>query len=287
MSKKDKIDPLALVAKLAEEEQKLFDGTLLAPVVDGARVRIRVQGIIYELAVEEKFEGWALLRMTQPGKAQVIEAAPPALIARYLQLFARVRLVLVQQFDARWFALSASDSDSRFRIMGPVPLHLVQGAKSFDTVYARFDGSAFWFETVDRRRDPAVSRTLNDALKDKIKPEELRCRGVVPQERLAYRMLWLAKYGDDAIIPADDVTRVGTALKHAGAELLNFRYQGNDRATVLFTVDGTTRNVSIRPSDLTVLSAGICLSGRDGDFDLTSLVSVFREAIQSGDDYEG
>jgi len=285
MSKEDKFDPLALVSKLAEAEQKLFDGTFLAPVVDGARVRIRVHGIIYELAVEEKFEGWALLRITQPGKARVIEAAPPTLVARYLKLFARVRLVLVQQFDARWFALAASNSDSRFQITGPVPLHLVQSAKSFDTVYARFDGSAFWFETVDRRRDPAISRTLCDALKDKIKPEELRCRGAVPQERLAYRMLWLAKYGDDAIIPADDVTRVGAALKHAGAELLNFTYQGNDRATVQFTVDGTSRNVSIRPSDLTVLSAGICLSGQDGDFDLTSLVGVFRESIRDGDDY--
>jgi hypothetical protein len=285
MSKEDKFDPLALVSKLAEAEQKLFDGTFLAPVVDGARVRIRVHGIIYELTVEEKFEGWALLRITKPGRARVIEAAPPTLVARYLKLFARVRLILVQQFDARWFALAASNSDSRFRITGPVPLHLVQGAKSFDTVYARFDGSAFWFETVDRRRDPAVSRTLNDALKDKVKPEDLHCRGVVPQERLAYRMLWLARYGDDAIIPADDVTRVGTALKHAGAALVNFTYQGNDRATVLFTVDGTTRNVSIRPSDLTVLSAGICLSDRDGDFDLTSLVGVFREAMRSGEEY--
>src|SRR5262249_45246587 len=140
MSKKDKIDPLALVSKLAEAEQKLFDGTFLAPVVDGARVRIRVHGIIYELVVEGKFEGWALLRMTQPGKARVIEAAPPALVARYLKLFARVRLVLVQRFDARWFALAASSSDTRLRINGPVPVHLVQGAKSFDTVYSRFDG---------------------------------------------------------------------------------------------------------------------------------------------------
>jgi len=285
MSKKDKIDPLALVAKLAAEEQRLFEGTILAPIVDGARVQIKVQGIVYELSVDDKFDGWALLRMTAPGKARVVEPASPALVGKYLQLFARVRLILLQQFDRRWFALAASTSDTRIQLSGPVPLHLAQSVKSFDTVNSRFDGSAFWFEGVDRRRDPAISRTLNSALNDKVKPEDLRCPGVVPQERLAYRMLWLSKYGDDAIIPADDAARVGLALRHAGAQLLQFTYQEQDRATVSISVDGITRNVSIRPSDLTVLSAGICLSGRDFDFDLTSLVSVFREAARDGEDY--
>jgi hypothetical protein len=234
------------------------------------------------MAVESSFEGWAILRMTAPGKAAVVDQPSPALIGKYLKLFPRVRLVLLQQFGNRWWALAASTSDTRLQLTGPVPVHLVQRTGRFDTVQTRFDGSCFWFEGIDRRRDPAIARALNKALAEVVPPKELRCPGAVPQERIAYRMLWLAEHGDDAIIAADDMTRISSAIRHAGAALESFWYDREDAATVRFTVSGQTHTVSVRPSDLSILSAGICLSGRDNDFDLSSLVGVFREAGRDG-----
>ena len=50
--------------------------------------------------------------------------------------------------------------------------------------------------------------------------------------------------------------------------------------TVTFTVDGQTHRSTVHKNDLTVLVAGICLSGEDRKFDLQSLVGVIREGSQ-------
>ena len=280
MTEKRKLDPMAIVDKLAAEERRLFEGTFFAPVIDGSRVRVRVKGIVYEMTLEDHFEGWAILRMTAPGKARVVEAAPPALVDKYLQLFPRVRLILLQMFSKHWWAIAASHGDNHFRLNAPVPINLAGTATRFDTIYCRFDGAMFWFDTIDGRRDPMIARTLNKALLDKIKPGDLRCPGAVPQEKLAYRMLWLAE-NEDAPSEDTDLARITKALRHAGADLEGFWYQEENQATVRFTLDGYARSVQVRTNDLGVVSAGICLNGDDANFDLTSLVGVLREAANN------
>lgn len=276
MNEENRINALELIERMANEERLLAESTFLAPIVGGARVRVRVQGIVYELKVFDKFEGWALLRITEPGRAEVIEKAQPAIVGKYLKLFPRIRLILLGQYESCWWALAANTSDTRIQLTGPVPVHLVASAARFETISARFDGSVFWFESVDRRRDPAVARKLNEALDNKIAPRQLFCRGMVPQERLAYKMLFIEQNKEEATAP-DDRTRISTALNHAGAQLDRFWLQNSDQAVVRFVLDGQTHNVVVRPHDMSVVSAGICLSGRDRDFDLTSLVGVFRE----------
>jgi len=89
----------------------------------------------------------------------------------------------------------------------------------------------------------------------------------VPQEKLAYKMLWLAKIGDVQAAVDSDQARISSALQHAGAQLESFWHHASGESTVRFTVDGNTHSVTIRTSDLSVMSAGICLSGRDQDFE--------------------
>lgn len=283
MSDKDKADALAIVAKLAQEERRLAEGTFLAPVVGGGRVRIRLQGIVYELKVDDGFEGWAMLQMTAPGKAKVVDQPSPALVGKYLRLFPRVRMVLLQQFGKQWFGLPASNADNRLNSSGPIPINLIGASTRFSTVNCRYDGTSLWFESIDRRRDPSVARGLNDALNAETNPAEIRCRGMVPQEKLAYKMLWLSTHDEE---PCGDLAKVVAALRHAGAHMEGFWYNGNETVTVRMNVDGNMHNVTVRPGDLTVVSAGICLSGRDEDFDLASLVSVLREGRERAEDWD-
>ena len=58
----------------------------------------------------------------------------------------------------------------------------------FDTVASRFDGSAFWFEELDPRHDPAAATFLRAALADRVPPEQLERKGLTAEQRAAYEL---------------------------------------------------------------------------------------------------
>ena len=69
---------------------------------------------------------------------------------------------------------------------------------------------------------------MNQAIVDRINPDDLRCTGAVPQEKLAYRMRWVAETetGDSK---KSDLANITSALKHAGANLESFWYHDADQ----------------------------------------------------------
>lgn len=75
----------------------------------------------------------------------------------------------------------------------------------------------------------------------------------------------------------DDHGRLTRALQRGGGSLRSFSVDGDSFQVHWQDSRGIRRHSSIRRNDLTVLSSGICLSGRDSDFDLTSLVGVLEE----------
>lgn len=175
-----------------------------------------------------------------------------------------------------WLALPAHRGDTRFRIDGPVRVHLAAGVEPFQRIVARFDGSHFWFQEVDRHRSPAIAAYLREALAAETPPDKLHKPTLTAEEREAYRLVYQAI--EEARRDRVEM-RLAKALAHAGAELSSY-IEREDAYTVRFTVDGRHYRSTVRKDDLTVLVAGICLAGQDRRFDLQSLVGVIREAHQ-------
>jgi hypothetical protein len=276
-----------LLDKLANAERN-FEGTeFLAPIIGTNRVQVRVAGIICQLAIVKnlppKYHGWGILRALSTKKATFERQASLAEIGAYLRLFPAVRLILLRQRKHYWLAMPAHRGDSRFRIQGPVSLWLPEeGLQRFETVLAGFDGRLFWYRDRDSSRDPALAAYLREQIirqEDKglpPLPETLHKRGLSAEERNAYALAWaiLVEEQRDRV-----EVRLSEALAHAGAELRDYSERG-DTYIVSYVIDGRSHVSTIQQDDLSVMTAGICLAGRDRHFDLASLVGVLREAEQ-------
>lgn len=275
--------------RLEAAEKDFVGRELMAPVVGHGQVMVRIAGVVCRLRVIEGlprgFGGWAILRAVSTSGAEFVCEASLGQVADYLALFPSLRLIVVRQQGNRWLSLPAQAGDRRFRIEGAVPLELAEeGLERFETVMSRFDGQRFWYERRDPSRDPAVAAYLRGQLSaagpDGLPPEahRLHKRGLSREERAAYDFL----RRDIAEEMKNRVeTRLSDALAHAGA-----RYRSHSERpgvfVVRYDVDGRPHMSTVNREDLSVVTAGICLSGTDRSFDLASLVGVLREAHDTG-----
>jgi hypothetical protein len=202
------------------------------------------------------------------------------MVGEYLRLLKPLRMRLADPLEGQtWLAYPANESDSRQRFGGarPAPVHLVTDGRRFEAIVARWDGGAWWFEEVDRRADPTHADRLRERFREITAAEALRFAGLTPEMRVVYDLAaQQAKEYFALIQRRRDEDRLGKALRRAGGSLRDFRDRGDVWVVEWVTRDGEQHNSAIDKRDLTVASAGICLSGRDRDFDLQSLVGVME-----------
>jgi hypothetical protein len=252
---------------------------------------VRIAGVRCRLKVAPAhFQGWGLFRAASFDVAQFVAEPTLAQRRRYLALFPAVRLILAVRDGRRWSAIAASAGDARFALPGLVPLNFADDeADLFDTVVARFDGAQFWFDATDGRADPAAASYLRQSLTAQLPPRDVNRPGLTAEQRTAY----LVHYTDrlDRLLRDQRRTaeaqrtnaeaRLKSALAHAGATLRQYSEQ-SDVYRVTYEVDGRRHTSVVRKDNLSVVTAGICLSGLDRDFDLGSLVGVLREGAEEG-----
>ncbi|MGE3801599.1 MAG: hypothetical protein AB7H80_11310 [Candidatus Kapaibacterium sp.] len=273
------VDVRNLIEAFAQDEANLRATTFLAPALQGGKVRARVMGIVYDFAVEPiDFEGWGLFRPLDVKRAEVVEEPPLYLVGEYLNLLPTLRLKLATQLNSStWLAYPVNESDMRrrFGLAQPLPIHLVSEGEMFDQVVGGWDGAALWFREIDRRDDPLRPVHLRSALKGEVVPENLKVKGLTPEERIAYSIAF--NQSEQSRIERERISgerKVQDALRRAGGSLERLKDRKSYWLVEWKTSSGEVRTSAVNKNDLTVIGAGICLSGRDRTFDLQSLVGV-------------
>jgi hypothetical protein len=232
------------------------------------------------------FQGWGLFEIQDEASARYLEEPSLFQIAEYLQMFPAARLRLAYRLEGcTWLAFPAQEGDWRQRFESaarPIPIHLVNEGQEFEPIIARHMGGAWWFDEIDRRAAPEMTDKLRAVWSEKFSPDTLNFPGLTPEMRTCYSLLWrreirlqeLMARKSEAALASQDERRLRKALEFGGGVLRSFRDQGDNWLVEWQTGGGEWHVSAIAKHDLTVISAGICLSGEDRKFDLQTLVSV-------------
>ncbi len=272
-------DVRKLVERLSAAERAQRARPILAPCIAGGLLRVRIAGLVQTFTpLPRDYSGWGIFSLHDEGVARWLEHADLPQIARYLERLPQVRFRLAYRMSGlTWLAYPFSEGDfsARFGPPRPVPLHLVAEAGRFDAVLARADGGVFWFEGVDRNADAQVTAALESALAGQTAPDDVQFSGLTPEMRTTYRLV--AEQLEE-FTTLQEERRLRGALALGGATLESWQESGDHWLVTWSSADGEKHVSAIKPDDLTVVSAGICLSGLDASFDLQSLPGVVEGA---------
>ncbi len=274
-------DVRKLIARLGAQEAALMQATFLAPCLPGSRVRTRIQGLTREFEAPRDFEGWGVFAPQDERRARLVEPADPLAVSEFLALMKPFRVRLAHPATGRtWLAYPVNEGDALQRLGGarPVLVHLVGHGARLEVAVARVDGGALWFDELDRKADPLEAERLNAALAETVPPEKLSGKGVTPEMRIAYELAATQEtFFQETLRLRNEHERLRQALKVGGGGLRGYLDRGDHWVVDWTDGHGTHHSSAISKSDLTVLSAGICLAGEDRRFDLQSLVGVVED----------
>lgn len=268
-----------LLAALAGREDELRGTRFLAPCVRGGAVVLRGGGLLYSFTPQpQDFEGWGIFEPFDETTARLIEEAAPRLIREYLQSLKQIRLRLAYRVEGQtWLASPVNEADARQRLdSGEAQrVFLVQEGAQFEQIVARWDGAACWFEEVDRRADPTDAERLREALRSDTPPAQISWKNCTPEMRGCYVQAMQQRTGSRRKLRyLSDEQRLREALAFGGGHLISLEAQDDYWEILWATPNEYSYTSTIRRRDLTVIDAGFCLSGKDSDFDVQSLVKV-------------
>ncbi len=272
-----------LIQQIASEDARILDAEILAPRMPHQKINVKIAGVTIQLAIApQNFSGFGIFKPLSYRYGRLLRPATVEERERYLRMLPAVRM-LVAGRDNVGFQGCVQSEDSRFAFGGGIArINLAEGVELFDTVVCRFDGGQFWFDGPDSSRRPMIAEAMRQALSEGAACPELG--GLIPSERWLYDIVLKAsrEAQEAARLDAEAARRNTTegrlqdALRHAGATMRSYIERQDGFAVEWATKDGE-RHSTFVDKNLRVQSAGICLSGGDADYDLSSLVGVVAE----------
>lgn len=272
---------------MARADREACGTRFVAPCLRNGIVRIRIEGIVKNLRPSPaNFCGWGTFEYS--GGKYAIMTGEPMEYERDDYLLplpkARVRLCFAGD-DGAWIAYptNAGTMKQHFGTCEPLVVRLVDGCTTFQSVIARTDGVSWWYERPDEADDMTIVEDLRMALVARTRVDSIRIKNLTPEGRKAYDMAVNPFPVAGVVKPLTDEDKIREALRQGGGELRSFVDRGDRWVVEWMTGTGERHSSAIDKEDMTVISAGICLSGQDKKFDLHTLVGVVEKRNDNDD----
>jgi len=276
------VKALDLIGELTAESQNLPE--VLAPVLSPEGVVAVINQHPYKFHLELDTSGWFVIRPVSSEKAEVSREAYPYEILKYLGGLPRLYCIVCRRLgNMSWlvYPFNMGDARQRFGHMEfPRAMHLVtQNIEPLQPVETRVMGSTLLFGQIGNlyRSDDNLSGSLGGGMKpDDIKfpfPEIKTVYCILYEEMEERRKREFAEKQKAKLKTLEG--RIEDAVSYLGAKLVSFQERGED--LVVRWRDGRrTQQVTVT-RDLRLVTAGVCLSGRERQQSLTSAVAVMRD----------
>ena len=127
----------------------------------------------------------------------------------------------------------------------------------------------YWYVSLDPCNNSRKAEALRENLEEMVEAYHLNIPGLKPQDIFLYQLALVVKTEN---LKSNDEWRIQKALELGDAKLLRHSWNGRN-FNVRWKKGNVTLN-SVVDKNLSVISAGRCLSGTDRQHDLTSLASL-------------
>lgn len=273
-------DILNLIDELGEKEKKITDLEFVSPVFNGDTVVTNLDGLDYKFKIRKTDPGWYRIRPSDHRRALIVGEADIEEREKYLNCLGKLRMTLTLRQGDVFLALPDKNNKYQFPPNELLPVLLFDDTVlDFDRILTRYDGTNFWFESIDAGNNPMKSDYLRASLEKFIDPKEIKFQDLALEEKLAYNI----RTGfDKRFFENKKESSIKDDVEHAGGRFIRF-VERSDHYSVTYNVDGDefTSHIS-KDSKRMVIAAGICLNGNDQRFDLKSLITVVRQAKDTG-----
>jgi hypothetical protein len=271
------MDAQSCLEKIIGREKKLHGKSFVAPAQRGRTVRIRIGMFVWECRPDAEFSGWGVFEMCGPGQVRFLREAEPWEKSEYLESFEKHTLMLFY-LDSRGIWWGRDFKGEKF-----VPVLLVEGHLQFDSIVAAFDGSSYWYDCADPRADAGHAQILRDSLKAEVPVKGLKNFHFTLRETSLYEMALIIVKQMGHMQKDVFMREIEKALQMGNAQMLECAEVDNGYRVTWRRESQTLTSLVDR--NLSVISAGTCLSGQDALQDLTSLSSLISLKPAYGGDY--